>query len=506
MANAGKGFDLAAVLSSAVSDLGTAPADGREQIEYIDISLLDSDEKNFYTLSNVNDLATNIAFAGLQQPIRVRPAEDGRYIIVSGHRRRAALQKLVEEGMDQWKQVPCIVERDTGSDAIRELRLIYANSDTRTMNSADISKQAERVEALLYQLKKEGYEFPGRMRDHVAQACKVSKTKLANLKVIRDNLSKSWRPYYEKGSLKESVALALARLPADHQEVIFSGIKAKKTNVSYFWEYEATRLGEQVAAVEEIKCKRDGKNPCSNTHAMQQKIVERNTYTSPCQKCCDKCSDLATCKYACPMLAEKVKKLRSDAKEQRKQEKLAKEEEERPIISEIMALWNRFGQARNTADKSVKACYEALGRYYTSSDEQKTVELECLEAKFTVSTSLPYSYSCSLEDVQKYVRLADLLGVSIDYLFCRTDVPEMATKTTPQPEGQLVFSGWMPGGTTPATPCDVVADFDMGGTKELRRCCRWDGSQFLFDKGGISIELPPIRWMMLPPVEAPADD
>lgn len=501
MADATKGFDLAAVLSGAVSDLGTAKTDGREQIEYIDISMLDEDSRNFYELSGLDGLASNIALVGLQDPLRVRPTEDGRYTVLSGHRRRAALWKLVQEGMDKFRQVPCILETAPDSPALQELKLIYANSNTRVMTSAEISRQAERVEMLLYQLKEEGVEFPGRMRDHVAQACKVSKTKLANLKVIRENLSPCWRSSYEKSSLKESTALTLARLPADHQEAIFAGIKAKKWNIAYFWEYEAKRLGEQLAVVESIKCKRDNKNPCSNITSMQQKIVERNTYTSPCQKCCDKCGELATCKHACPLLAEKVKKLRSDAKEQRKQEKLAKEEKERPIISEIMTLWNRFGQARNAAGKSVKACYEALGRYYAKSDEPKTVELECLEAKFTVNTNLPYGYSCSLDDVKKYVRLADLLGVSIDYLFCRTDVPEMATKAAPQPEGQLVFSGWMPGGTTPATPCDVVADFDMRGTKELRRCCRWNGKEFLFEKGGVSIELPPIRWMMLPPVE-----
>ena len=79
MANPEKGFNLAAVLSGAVSDLGTAPADGREQIEYIDISLLDEDSRNFYEISGVEGLASNIALVGLQDPLRVRPTEDGRY-------------------------------------------------------------------------------------------------------------------------------------------------------------------------------------------------------------------------------------------------------------------------------------------------------------------------------------------------------------------------------------------------------------------------------------------
>lgn len=472
----------------------------REQIEYIDISLLDSDEKNFYTLSNLEGLASNISFAGLQQPIRVRPAEAGRYTIVSGHRRRAALQILVDEGAEKWRQVPCIVERETGSDALRELRLIYANSDTRTMNSADIAKQAERVQELLYQLKEEGVEFPGRMRDHVAEACKVSKTKLANLKVIREKLGKEWRPAYEKGKLKESTALTLARMPSEHQSLIFAAVKEKKTKLEYFYESEAKRIGDKMATIDKIKCPWDKNQPCSNAEAMKKKASTQDSWSVSCKGCCDNCVSLTSCKYACPMLAKKVRSLRDKEKEQIRRDKLAREEKDAPVIREIKDLWNRFGFARNAADKTVKECYDAIGRWYSSSDEQKAVELECLEAKFTVDTRLPYGYSCSLDDVKKWVRIGDLLGCSIDYLLCRTDVPQVATKV-PQPEGQMIFSCWMPGGTTPATPCDMVADFDVGQGKSHRMCCYFDGRQFLFKRGGATIELPPLRWMMLPPVE-----
>ena len=493
--------EFAKVLAS-VPDSGT---DGREQIEYIDLTLLDQDDYNFYALSGLDELASNIAIVGIQQPLRVRPMGDGRYAIVSGHRRREALWKLVQEGMDKFRQVPCIVESPADSPALQELKLIYANSDTRVMSSADISKQAERVEMLLYQLKEEGYEFPGRMRDHVAQACKVSKTKLANLKVIREKLGKEWRPAYEKGKLKESTALTLARMPAEHQSLIFAAVKEQKTKLEYFYESEAKRIGDKMATIDKIKCPWDKNQPCSNAEAMKKKASVQDSWSVSCKGCCDNCVSLASCKYACPKLSKKVKSLRDKEKEQRRRDKLAREEKDAPVIREIKDLWNRFGFARNAADKTVKECYDAIGRWYSASDDQKAVDLECLEAKFTVDTRLPYGYSCSLDDVKKWVRIGDLLDCSIDYLLCRTDVPQVATKA-PQPEGQMVFAGWMPGGTTPATPCDVVADFDMGGLKELRRCCRWDGSQFLFGKGGISIELPPIRWMMLPPVEAPADD
>lgn len=211
-----KGFDLAAVLGS-VSNLDTGANADREQIEYIDIDLIDADERNFYEMTGIEDLAANIQLVGLQQPIRVWDGADGHVIIMSGHRRRAALQLLVDEGLEQFRQVPCIRDKSTVSATLQELRLIYANRDTRPMTSAEIAKQAERVEMLLFQLQEEGMEFPGRMRDHVAAACKVSKSKLARLKVIRDNLIPELMPGFESGTIVEQAAYALARFPADFQ-------------------------------------------------------------------------------------------------------------------------------------------------------------------------------------------------------------------------------------------------------------------------------------------------
>lgn len=211
-------FDLTEVLKGRPSIFEDVPDPGtREQIEYIDMDRIDDDPRNFYELSGIEELASNIALCGLQQPVRVRDGEDGRVIIVSGHRRRAALRLLLEEGAEQWKRVPCIRQPAAKSEALQELQLIYANSDTRRMTAAELARQAERVEALLYRLKEEGHEFPGRMRDHVAQVCQVSKTKLGNLKVIREGLLPNLKPAWERGELNETTALLLARQPENVQ-------------------------------------------------------------------------------------------------------------------------------------------------------------------------------------------------------------------------------------------------------------------------------------------------
>lgn len=450
-------FDLAAVLGDVSKlDTGITP-DGREQIEYIDIALIDPDPNNFYELSSIDELAASIELLGIQQPLRVRDeaGKPGRVMIVSGHRRRAALELLVKEGKDRFASVPCIREANAGSAALQELRLIYANSDTRRLSSAEISKQAERVEALLYQLKEEGMEFPGRMRDHVAEACKVSKSKLARLKVIRDNLDKKFKPYYEKGTLSESVAYALAQHPVEIQRAVYTYKCGSAREIKYLREWEVGDVVNTYTAISEQTCKKCKLGKCSHTATLLGKIYDDSYGYKPCAhvKCCDKCEKLASCKNACPMLKEKIQQLKADKKAAAHQEKLAKEERDRPYVEQITKLWARFGQARVSAGKSVKLVRKIANMDWTEalSDEFRAKELGT--AKITPSTSLPYSYNFSLIEARRLIAIADLFGCSLDYLFCRTDDPALGgspgpvawTEGTPTESGLYVMDTYCDG-------------------------------------------------------------
>ena len=476
---------------------------GREQIEYIDIALIDSDPNNFYELSDIDQLAANIELCGLQQPIRVRnnPDDPNRVIIVSGHRRRAAIEKLVQEGREDLKEIPCIREQRTGSAALQELQLIYANSDTRRMTSADIMKQVERVQDLLYQLKEEGIEFPGRMRDHVAEACKISKSKISRLKVIRDKLNPIWQPAFEAGKLNESAAYSLAQLLQEHQQVIYLQKEKLGDPAAMVYEYQVSKMGERLAALDALTCPKDGV-PCSNCNK-HAKITNAGAYEYvPCIKCCSDCQQLAHCKAACPKMADRVAVLKEDEKERRKREKLTQEQIEQPIKERIQALWVRFGEARLAANKSWDDCCRAVNiGCWAHGGEEGVAAKESGDGKVDANTCLPYGYNSHLSDVRNFVNIADLLGCSLDYLLCRTDDSRgFAPTPEPQPTGQLMIAGWMPGGTTPAEPCNVVADFDANGIK-LRLLAYWDGAAFLFGKNKAAIDAACIKWMRLPPDE-----
>ena len=476
-----KKFDLAAAISSTVSELDTAQ---REQIEYIDEPRIHGDDDNFYSIEGIEELAANIELVGLQQPLRVRPDPDaeGGYIVVSGHRRLTAIRTICKvDEPEKWNTVPCIVERGELSPAMRELRLIMANSDTRRMSSADTAQQVERVRELLYQLQEEGVEFPGRMRDHVAEACKISKTKIATLDVISKGLSKSnaIQSAWKKGTLSEAAAYELARLPRELQDEIADAYLNRKDRwgkgLNGLYAASVKRIGEEVEKLEKFVCDVDGK-PCQGcaeskrAHLIAVYLKSSYSDTSCAKKCCEDCSLLVSCKEVCPRLKSWQDKLKSDKKAADKREKELQAEKDAPKIKAIQALWNRFGQARNAADVSVEDAYKTMDIYYTHPDEQETIRKECLEAKFTPETRLPYGYGVGLTEMQRYVKIADKFGVSLDYLFCRTDEPKMAT-AVPAVPGSDTKPTWRTG--NPPKAGVYWCKFDCGGTP-IHQNAYWD--------------------------------
>ena len=440
------GFNLGDALKG-VSDLGT----GREQIEYIRLEKLEEDPNNFYQMSDIDHLAANIELCGLQQPIRVRSIpESDRYMIFSGHRRRKALEMLAADDPERWTEVPCIIEADEASPALQQLRLIYANANTRTMTSAEVSEQAVQVEKLLCQLKEEGYEFPGRMRDHVAQAVGASKSKLARLKVIRDDLDAAWRPAWNDGTLSENTAYELAKMPVARQTLLFEEKSRTNANLKYLYADDVKRFSERVDAIIELKCHKSG-GVCGNQERKFRKaaVADRYGWFHCDNKCCKDCPELLRCKAACPKLKDVIQQKKAEAKQVDDAAKAAAEKANAPAVSKISELWQRFGLAREMAYKDIDACKKALGIYYFPYEEDNVMKLECGEAKISPETKLPFGNSCYLPEISRLIALADLLECSLDWLLCRTDVKELAKEVpiesysgTMNEKAASTVSGW----------------------------------------------------------------
>lgn len=261
-----KKFDLGDYLrTDEMSRINT----GTEQIVYIDLDRIDPDPNNFYSLDGIDELAGNIELIGLQQPLRVRPEGD-RFTVISGHRRRAACLLIRDGGSEQFSRgVPCIVEYGEATPAMRELRLIYANSSTRVLSPAELSKQAERVQELLYELKRQGVEFPGRMREHVAAACRVSESKLARLGAIRKNLRDSYRLLFDAQRLPEGLAYRISQESQEVQKDLFERLSTAVCSLT------GEQLDKVIEQVRKPKAEAQEVSPVRSSFDAEAYLAER---------------------------------------------------------------------------------------------------------------------------------------------------------------------------------------------------------------------------------------
>ena len=290
-------FDLASALGD-VSNLNT----DTEQIIRIPLDRIVPDENNFYSLDGIEELAASIELIGLQQPIRVRPTGD-LWTIVSGHRRRAACMMIQDGGSDMFANgVPCIPEYGEASPAMQELRLIYANAMTRVLTPSELSKQAERVTALLYELKEQGVEFPGRMREHVAQACQVSESKIARLNAIR-KAHEYVVDAFDNGEINTSVAYELSKLPKEMQKLYMVNRRHQMKRFDILTANDIQEFDQLRKKLIFLKCSM-GNTTCMYPSQRLEYALNRLDLVEPIAacvrgRCCKSCPDLMDCEDRC---------------------------------------------------------------------------------------------------------------------------------------------------------------------------------------------------------------
>ena len=428
-----KAFNLGEYLQG-----GGPTVDTREQIDYISLDLIDPDPENFYSLEGIDELAGNIELVGLQQPLRVRDGEHGRVIVVSGHRRRAACLLIRDGGSDMFKAgVPCIRENGLATKEMQELKLIFANSQTRVLSGAEISRQAERVTELLYKLQEQGVVFPGRMRDHVAEAVNTSKSRIGRLHAIRERLDKPLLKLFDKGKINETVSYALSQQPAETQRRICDAWTVPGRKLENMGAAFVTEWAESAERLSKLKCKLNKGGLCINQERIMDKICDASYDYKPCRygtKCCAECHEYLRCRDRCPLLDEKAKAERAKQKEARKDELAAEKAQKEAAVRTVEQSWARYAQALSRAgmtDKSLRKrltrkgdTYNPFNMYMPDSQIEALLDYSATDTKPT--TALPFFYSMHAEDAEKLCRFADALDVSLDYLFLRSERPERA--------------------------------------------------------------------------------
>lgn len=215
------GFSITDMLNKDTS-MAAAPVKDHT-IERISYSKLVPSEDNFYSMQEIEELKTAIELAGrVLNNLVVTPLEDGKYKILSGHRRHRAVGMLLDEGKTEYEFLPCSVEQIDDTDrAVREQVLLIAANSQREKTAWDKLEEVRRMRDLQRQAKAE-QGLNGRVRDLVARSLNISSSRVAKYDSILNNLISPLMEEIKADNLPISTAYELSKLNTEQQQAAFT--------------------------------------------------------------------------------------------------------------------------------------------------------------------------------------------------------------------------------------------------------------------------------------------
>lgn len=264
--------------------------------------------RNFYPRPDnaaLAELMESIRANGLLEPPTVVPDTDGKYRLISGHSRMAALRLLAanrdEAVAKQFSTVLCRVLPAMTEE--QELCAVIEANRQRVKSPALLAEEAERLTKIYIKRREAGEELPGRIRDRVAEAMQVNKTKLANLSAIKNGLKvPGIVARWKKQELPEAAALEIARMDIDTQYRLLDWI----IDQCRTWTINNVREFRTCWTCCKHKCPDTG-GFCPNAARMYANHYRNGEWR--CAGCCRECLSKKTCSSACHfVIAERTQK------------------------------------------------------------------------------------------------------------------------------------------------------------------------------------------------------
>lgn len=234
-------------------------------------------EKNFYSIEAVEELAGEILMYGLKQNLELvyEPCEKGEYRIIAGERRWMALKLLVEKGYKEFEIATCKLTSPQGEEE-EQIEIIIANA-YRDKSIADMIEEEKRLKEALEKMKAEGKKIKGydlasgRLRDVIAGILKMSCTKVAQIESVNRNLIPEFREELKKERLTFSAAYEISGMPEEEQKEALE--KYRESGVLSYKEVKEIKDRE--------KDTESSKNDRRDDDAERQQYTE---YQEPCRK------------------------------------------------------------------------------------------------------------------------------------------------------------------------------------------------------------------------------
>jgi ParB family chromosome partitioning protein len=225
-------FDVTSILKQ--QSVGMAEAAVKDfNVEMILLDEIETNDRNFYTVEDVEQLAQDILINGLMHNIVVqRRGQNGKYRLISGERRYRAFCLLREKEGNGYDKIPAVVDAETDPLMI-ELKLISANATSRVLTDFEKTEQAARISAIVKELKAQGKELPGRTREITAQILNVSVAQAGRLEKINRDLVPEAKEKLKAGDIGVTKAYEVATMPAERQrEAVKQSQKKEKPSAS----------------------------------------------------------------------------------------------------------------------------------------------------------------------------------------------------------------------------------------------------------------------------------
>ena len=270
----------------------------------ISIKKMYSNEKNFYSMQDIEGLAQKILAAGLMENMTVAydPCDRGIYKIIAGERRWRALNKLVEDGYKEFEIVTCQI-KNAAEENEEIVQIIIANSYRDKSIEEMLEEEKQLKKALQYMrdngLELQGYDLSkGRLRDVIASIMQKSTGKIAQIEKINSNLIPELQKEVREGRLNFSVAHEVSGLSQEKQHELLE--KYEKGGLSVKEAKQAKEEEKEEDTDEPEESQEEGQQPEENqeqewedAHPESitslcyscQRYQECNVKTGTCQKC-----------------------------------------------------------------------------------------------------------------------------------------------------------------------------------------------------------------------------
>ena len=238
-------------LESKVNNIKTA----NEQFEKININDIIDCSDNHFPLTEIEELAYDIAERGLDDNLVVgrcnkEVAEhygvnEGQYLLISGHRRKTAIM-YANEHIDNFnmQEIMCKI-KPFNSVANAKYQLNMANLQSRRLTSSDLMRAFTELKNLLPDLEKEGMKISGRTRDFIAKTLNISSAQVGKMENVYNNAVDEVKTEVEQGTLSINAANVIARLDDNEQKDIINNYS------------ETDRYDEAKKRVEEIRARKE---------------------------------------------------------------------------------------------------------------------------------------------------------------------------------------------------------------------------------------------------------